>query len=77
MGYRKGHSAMRGYSYKELKKILGTQGFFEHHRNSAHMIFANEEGYYVTVPCSDKKEINHMMCTVTLQRIKNKHCRRL
>ena len=24
-----------------------------------------------------KKEINHMMCTVTLQRIKNKHCRRL
>ena len=27
MGYRKGHSAMRGYSYKEFKKILATQGF--------------------------------------------------
>ena len=53
MGYRKGHSAMRGYSYKEFKKILATQGFFEHHRNSAHMIFANEKGYYVTVPCSN------------------------
>ena len=38
MGYRKGHSAMRGYSYKEFKKILVTQGFFEHHRNSAHIV---------------------------------------
>ena len=38
MGYRKGHSAMCGYSYKEFKKILATQGFFEHHRNSAHIV---------------------------------------
>lgn len=77
MSIRKGHSAMKGYSYKEFKSLLAEEGFFEHHKHSTHMIFANAEGYYVTVPCSKKKEINHMMTTVSLQRIKNGQCRRM
>lgn len=71
----KGKKALKTYSYKEFKELLGTLGFFEHHKNSTHMVFANAEHRYVTVPFSNKKEINPMMTTVTLQRIKNHQCR--
>lgn len=71
----KGKKALKTYSYKEFKELLGTLGFYEHHKNSTHMVFANEERRYVTVPFSNKKEINPMMTTVTLQRIKNHQCR--
>lgn len=74
---RKGHNALKGYSYKEFEKILNEYGFYYHHSNSAHAIFANSENYYVTIPKSSKKEINHMMTTVTLQRIKNNNLRKL
>ena len=73
----KGKKALKTYSYKEFKELLGTLGFFEHHKNSTHMVFANVEHRYVTVPFSNKKEINPMMTTVTLQRIKNNQCRKL
>lgn len=73
----KGKKALKTYSYKEFKELLGTLGFFEHHKNSTHMVFANAEHRYVTVPFSNKKEINPMMTTVTLQRIKNNQCRKL
>lgn len=69
--------ALVGYSFKEFSKVLADYGFYPHHKNSTHTIFANEEHYYVTVPYSNKKEINHMMTTVTLQRIKNKQLRKL
>ena len=71
----KGKKALKTYSYKEFKALLGTLGFFEHHKNSSHMVFTNAEHRYVTVPFSNKKEINPMMTTVTLQRIKNHQCR--
>ena len=77
MGNRKGHSALPGYTYKEFKELLANEGFFEHHKNSAHMIFANKNGYYVTIPAGASKEINHMMTTVSLQRIKNNQCRKM
>ena len=77
MGNRKGHSALNGYTYKEFKEILEIEGFYEHHKNSTHMIFAASDGRYVTVPYGSKKEINHMMTTVSLQRIKNGQCRRM
>lgn len=73
----KGKKALKTYSYKEFKELLGTLGFFEHHKNSTHMVFANAKHRYVTVPFSNKKEINPMMTTVTLQRIKNHQCRTL
>lgn len=73
----RGKTALKTYSYKEFKKILKGYGFYEHHRNSTHMVFTNEENYYVTVPWSNKKEINPMMTTVTLQRIRNHQLRRL
>lgn len=41
------------------------------------MVFANAERFFVTVPCSKKKEVNHMMTTVSLQRIKNNQCMRM
>ncbi len=69
MRFRK---ALKGYTFKEFTEILNELGFFEHHRNSTHAIFTNSELYYVTVPYSCRKEINHMMTTVALQRIKNK-----
>lgn len=74
MGNRKGHSALSGYTYKEFKGLLEAEGFFEHHKNSTHMVFAAIDGRYVTVPYGNKKEINHMMTTVSLQRIKNGQC---
>jgi len=74
---KRGHSALPTYSYKEFKKKLEFLGFFEHHHNSTHTVFANKEGYYVTVPFGNRKEINAMMTTVTLQRIKNNQCRKL
>lgn len=77
MAKGEGHKSLKGYSYKEFKTLLATYGFYEHHRNSTHMIFANADNEYVTVPCSNKKEINHMMTTVTLQRIRNHQCRKL
>ena len=40
------------------------------------MVFAASDGRYVTVPFGSR-EINPMMCTVTLQRIKNGNCRYL
>lgn len=64
------------YKPKEFKKKLEELGFKYHHSNSAHDIYANNEYYYVTVP-KGKKEINAMMTTVTLQRIKNKQLRKL
>jgi predicted RNA binding protein YcfA (HicA-like mRNA interferase family) len=73
----KGKKALKTYSYKEFKSILESLGFFEHHKNSTHMIFANAEHRYVTVPFSNRKEINPMMTTVTLQRIRNNQCRKL
>lgn len=74
---KKGKVPLLGYSYRDFKLILEEQGFYEHHHNSTHMIFANEQRFYVTVPFGKKKEINHMMTTVTLQRIKNGQCRRM
>lgn len=68
---------LKVYKFKDFKKVLADQGFLLHHRNSTHAIFANKEGYYVTVPDGGKKEINAMMTTVTLQRIKNKQLRKL
>lgn len=62
----KGKKALKTYTYKEFKAILESLGFTEHHQNSTHMIFANKEHRYVTVPFSNKKEINPMMTTVTL-----------
>ena len=73
----KGRKALKGYSFREFSEVLNELGFYEHHRNSTHAIFTNKELYYVTVPFSCKKEINHMMTTVTLQRIKNKQLKRL
>lgn len=73
----KGRKTLKTYSYKEFKAILESLGFFEHHKNSTHMVFANDEHRYVTVPFSNKKEINPMMTTVTLQGIKNHQCRKL
>lgn len=70
-------SALKGYTFKEFTKVLNELGFHEHHRNSTHAIFTDKELHYVTVPFSCKKEINHMMTTVTLQRIKNKQLRKL
>ena len=69
--------ALKGYTFKEFTEVLNGLGFFEHHRNSTHAIFTDSELHYVTVPYSYKKEINHMMTTVTLQRIKNKQLRKL
>ena len=62
---------MKGYSYKEFVKLLNEKGFTEHHHNSAHTIFVNKDWEYVTVPRHNKKEMNHLMTTVILQRIKN------
>ena len=76
MGYRKGHGALKGYSYREFEKTLNDEGFYFHHVTGTHAIFTNAEGYYVTVTDYGKKEVNHMMSTVTLQRIKNGMCRR-
>lgn len=70
-------NALKGYSYKEFEKVLNELGFYFHHNNSAHSIFANSNNYYVTIPHTCKKEINHMMTTVTLQRIKNNQLRKL
>lgn len=74
---KKTHKALKGYSIKEFTEVLNNLGFYEHHKNSSHVIFTNTQNYYVTVPYKNKKEINHMMTTVTLQRIKNKNLRRL
>ena len=74
---KKGHSSLKGYTFKEFQEVLAQEGFFPHHKNSTHMIFANEQGYYVTVPCNGKKEVNHRMSTVSLQRIRNSQCRRM
>lgn len=74
MRFKKG---LKGYSLKEFTDILNNMGFYEHHRNSTHIIFTDINLNYVTVPFSNKKEINHMMTTVTLQRIKNKQLKRL
>ena len=62
---------LKGYSYKEFVKVLNEKGFFFHHKNAAHHIFVNDQWQYVTVPASNKKEMNHLMTTVILQRIKN------
>lgn len=68
---------LKVYKFKDFEKVLNKEGFYVHHKNSTHVIFANSEGYYVTVPGGGKKEINAMMTTVTLQRIRNKQCRKL
>jgi predicted RNA binding protein YcfA (HicA-like mRNA interferase family) len=73
---KRGHSALKGYKYSDFKEILNKEGFFEHHKNSSHMVFANSERYYITVPCGHR-EINHMMTTISLQRIKNGQCRKM
>ena len=73
---KSGHSALKGFSFKEFSAALANEGFFPHHKNSTHMIFADKDGWYVTVPFS-KREVNHMMTTVSLQRIKNHQCRRM
>ena len=69
-------SKLKVYKLKEFEKILEDYGFTFHHRNTAHNIYANSDHEYVTVP-TGKKELNAMMTTVTLQRIKNKQCRKL
>lgn len=66
---------MKGYSYKEFVKVLEENGFKQHHRNSTHVIFVNDNWQYVTVPACKKKEMNHLMTTVILQRIKNNNMR--
>lgn len=65
------HGCMKGYSYNEFVKVLKGYGFTEHHKNSAHAIFVNDNWQYVTVPMKNKKEMNHLMTTVILQRINN------
>lgn len=77
MGNRKGHSALKGFSFKEITKMLELEGFFPHHKNSTHTVFANAERFFVTIPSSNKKEVNHMMTTVNLQRIRNGRCYRM
>lgn len=69
--------ALKGYTFKEFTEVLNGLGFYEHHRNSTHAIFTDKDLHYVTIPFSCKKEINHMMTTVTLQRINNKQLRKL
>lgn len=70
-------SSMKGYSLKDFTKLLNEKGFQEHHRNSAHIIFTNSENKFVTVPAHNKKELNHLMTTVILQRINNNQLKRL
>ena len=41
---KKGHSSLKGYTFKEFQEVLAQEGFFPHHKNSTHMIFANEQG---------------------------------
>lgn len=78
MGKKFSHS-LKVYTLKEFRVVLAELGFTYHHRNSAHLIFADSENHYVTVPDpnGEKKEINAMMTTVILQRIKHNQCRRL
>lgn len=52
---KRGHSALKGYKYSDFKEILNKEGFFEHHKNSSHMVFANSERYYITVPCGHRE----------------------
>lgn len=66
--------SMKGYSFKEFEKILNSYGFVWHHFNGKHVTFVSEDHRMLTVPYL-KKELNHMMTTVMLQRIRNNHCR--
>ena len=77
MGKGKGHSSLKGFSFREITEVLANEGFYPLHKNSTHMVFANAERFFVTVPCAKKKEVNHMMTTVSLQRIKNNQCMRM
>lgn len=69
-------SSLTVYKPKEFFKVLNSLGYFFHHKNSSHQIYANIEGLFVTVPINGK-EINAMMTTVCLQRIKNGQCHKL
>jgi len=73
MRFKKGLTV---YKVNDFLKVLNSKSFYFHHKNNAHLIYANPEGYYVTVPIGDK-EINAMMSTVCLQRIDNQQCRKL
>jgi len=70
------NNSLSVYTLKEFNKVLNEKGFYFHHRNAAHLVYANIDGYFVTVPVK-KKEINAMMTTVCLQRINNHQCRML
>lgn len=68
---------MHIYKPKEFFKLLKKLGFYFHHKNSSHQIFANEEGYFVTIPVGHGKELNRAMTTLALQRINRGLCDRL
>lgn len=69
--------SLKGYSLKEFTKLLNELGFHYHHKNSTHQIFVDSNWNYITVPAGNKKELNHLMTTVILQRIKNNNLRKL
>lgn len=73
MRFKKG---LKVWKLKKFEDELAKYGFYYDHCNSAHNIYADSDGYYVTIPKAGK-EINAMMTTVNLQRIKNKTCRKL
>lgn len=68
---------MHIYKPKEFFKLLNSLGFYFHHKNSTHKIFANVEGYFVTIPDSGNKELNGAMTKLALQRIERKTYSRL
>lgn len=65
------------YKPKEFFKLLNSLGFYYHHTNGSHQIFANVKGYFVTIPCGGKKELNGVMTKLALQRIDRGLCDRL
>ena len=68
---------MHIYKPKEFFKLLNELGFYFHHKNSSHKIFANKEGYFVTIPDSGNKQLNGAMTKLALQRIERKICSKL
>lgn len=63
------------YKLKDFEEVLKNEGYYFHHQRATHRIYANKEYKYVTVPIGKHGEVNGMMSTVTLQRIKNNQCR--
>ena len=68
---------MHIYKPKEFFKLLNSLGFYYHHKNSSHKIYANLEGYYVTIPGHALKQLNGCMTKLALQRIDKGLCDKL